>query len=311
MCWTFHLATKLHLQNKLLAVMGLSSCSFLWFQHGWGPSDDKNEQCRKEVQGEMVSENQAGKLEAFLKWGEKGWEWVRDCQPSSPPRSRWFHTSLLSPGTCSPTVQHPVHWHPERQRSLGENSLFGCETWKMSHSVSAGHSPGSGIQASFASPVHARGAAGMRGSDRSPCNAEQKLYKEVIQLHQPLCIILGDIWRKQGSRTVCSPPSKSIQISSAVETAGILSLPFFRGSSTESRAFAYQMTALSFHLGASCLAKLIENITPLWPKNESLAEQRHPAVKNEHWKQWSCQFSYQDANKYWLCQAGSSAGPLV
>lgn len=117
MCWTFHLANKLHLQNKLLAVMGLSSCSFLWFQHGWGPRDDKNEQCGKEVLGEMVSENQAGKLEA-LRWREKGWEWVRDCQPSSPPRSRWFHTSPLSPGTCSPTALHHVHWHHERQRSL-------------------------------------------------------------------------------------------------------------------------------------------------------------------------------------------------
>lgn len=121
----------------------------------------------------------------------------------------------------------------------------------------------------------------------------------------------GCIWRKQGSRTVCFAPFKAIQISSAMETAGILSLPFFTGSSTESGAFACEMTALSFHLGASCLTKLIENITPLWPKNESLGEQRHPAVKNEHWKQWSCQFSYQDANKYRGCQAGGSAGPLV
>lgn len=311
MCWTFHLATKLHLQNKLLAVMGLSSCSFLWFQHGWAPSDDKNKQCRKEVLGEMVSENQAGKLEAFLRWGEKGWKWVRDCQPSSLPRSRWFHTSLLSPGTCSPTALHHVHWHPARQRSLSGNSLFGCETWKMSRSASAGHSPGSGIQAFFPLQCKPEVLQGWEALTGAPAMQSKNCARRRCSSINPFCIILGDIWRKQGSRTVCSPPFKAIQISSAMETAGILSLPFFTGSSTESRAFACQMTALSFHLGASSLTKLTEKITPLRPKNESLGDQRHPAVQNEHWKQWSCQFSYQDANKYQGCQAAGSAGPLV
>lgn len=46
----------------------------------------------------------------------------------------------------------------------------------MSRSASSVHSPGSGTQAFFASPGLSRSAAGMmRGTDRSPRNAEQKL----------------------------------------------------------------------------------------------------------------------------------------
>lgn len=71
------------------------------------------------------------------------------------------------------------------------------------------------------------------------------------------------------------------------------------------------MVVLSFHLGASCLTERVGNITLLWPKNEALGELVHPAVKSEQRKQWSCQVSYQDANKYPGCQAGGAAGPLV
>lgn len=310
MSWTFHLATKLHLQNKLLAVMGLSSCSLLWFQRGQGPRDDKNEQCGKEVLGEMVSENQGGKLEA-LRWGEKGWKWVRDCQPSSPPRSRWSHTSLLSPETCSPTALHHVHWHPERQRSLVKIHCLAVKRGRC-HVQLVQDAPLDQGPRLFLPlqcvPEVLQGWGALTGAPEMWNKSHARRWSSSIS---PLCIILDAIWRKQGNRTVCFPPFKAIQISSAMETAGVLSLPFFTGSSTESRAFARKMTALSFHLGASCLTKLIENITPLWPKNESLGEQRHPDVKNEHWKRWSCQFSYQDANKYRGCQAGGSAGPLV
>lgn len=182
MCWTFRLATKLHLQNKLSAVMGLSSCSFLWFQRGTGPSDGKNKHCGKEVLGEMVSENQAGKLEAF-RWGGEGWEWVRGCQPSWSPRPRWFHTFLLSPGTSLP--EHCI---------VFTDTLKGKEVGVQIHCLAV--NPGRcHIQQMQDTLLDQRSrlffclSCACQKCCRDErlwqfCNAEQKPCKEAIQLHQ-------------------------------------------------------------------------------------------------------------------------------
>lgn len=115
----------------------------------------------------------------------------------------------------------------------------------------------------------------MRGSDsfvqvnESLCNADPEPCNEAIQLQRLALYSAGDIPRKQSSKAVSFPPFKAIQISSALETRKILSLPFFMGGSTSStetelqRVYICEMVVLSFHLGASCLAECVENITPL------------------------------------------------
>lgn len=317
-----NLAIKPHLQNKLELWWDCAPALSCGFNVDGVQAMKKKLTLLRSPRRNSVCENHVGKLEVF-RWEEKGCEWS-ESQPDSSLRSRWFHSSLLPPGMCPPAALHRV---------LQADTLRGGEvlwkvivwvrSWKMSHSAREGHFSGWRIRAVLASPVHASSAAGMRGSDsfvqvnESLCNADPEPCNEAIQLQRLALYSVDDIPRKQSSKAVSFPPFKAIQISSALETRKILSLPFFMGGSTSStetelqRVYICEMVVLSFHLGASCLAECVENITPLWPKNEALGELMHPTVKNEQWKQWSCQFSYQDANKYPGCQAGGSAGPLV
>lgn len=165
------------------------------------------------------------------------------CQPSSPLRSRWFHASLWSPGACPPTT---LHLAPHT------DTLKGIEVLVKSHQL--GLILRCHLQRVQDTPRD-QGFFCLSNACQQCCR-DERLWQLRVSEGQPLqgrckkrarrlsifinsfCVFGGDIWRKQGSGTDCFPPFKAIQISSAMVTTGILSLPFFIGSSTENGAAA-------------------------------------------------------------------------
>lgn len=193
-----------------------------------------------------MCENCLGQLEDLI-WEEKGSEWVRYCQPSSP-KVEMVSVLLLVPrdmSSCT-TASCSANWHPQRHRGFGEKSRFGSD-------------PGRCHIHWMQNTLRIRDQSLFCLSDvcQQCCGAER-----LRQVHAGERESLpGDT--KSVQRGCPTFSFKAIQISSAMETTGFLLLPFFVLKMELRQVYICEMAALSFHLGGSCLTECIENITLL------------------------------------------------
>lgn len=311
MGWThqLELGNQAAFAEQSLTVDGTALLHFLVVLMWMGSRYVKKNELLGSLGRNGVCENHVWKLEVF-KWEEKGCEWVRYCQPNMLSQSRWFHSSILSPGTFPPAALH--HASPagilrntevlvERDSLgviLGDVLFRDCRTlfWLGDLSCSCPYS-----------------------TCQQDCR-EERLWRLHACEWELLDADTAVQWGSPNSPTLsarCGGCSKKPEQQDCLFSTIYPNLQSNGDQRNFNTAILHgwqhcsEMVLLNFHLGASCLTERVGNITPLWPKNEALGELVHPTVKNEQWKQWSCQVSYQDANKYPGCQAGGAAGPLV
>lgn len=102
----------------------------------------------------------------------------------------------FTPPFCPQGLVLPVYF------IMSTDTLKGREVWVKiqclavkpgrCHIQRVQDTPGSGIQAFFASPVRTRSAAGMRGSDKNPAMQNKNRARRRSSSINPLCVILGD-----------------------------------------------------------------------------------------------------------------------
>lgn len=184
--------------------------------------------------------------------------------------------------SCHSTASCSAHWHTQRHRGFGEKSLFVSDPgrchiqWVQDTFLHQGSEPFLPLQCV---PAVLQGWEALTASykrRRTSSGQAQKPCEEGLQLHRLILYSGSDIWRKRGSSTVCFPPFKAIQIPSAAETTGILSLPFFIGSSTEN--------------GAAASMRLWDGCVKFSPGSQLLNRMRwkyHPSLTEEWGSGWA------------------------